>query len=172
MIRYATLFIVTIMTFVVFNIMIYQKQKLLRSGETIYFAIEPADPRSLMQGDYMTFRYSLEKEIEQENVKPTAAKQGYLVIAYDAQSVGHFKRFYAGEALAADERLLKFNYRPNQFPQWDIKPHTFFFQEKLQPDFQKATFAIFHYNGDKNYLLVGLADKDKRRIDPKTHTGS
>jgi len=166
MIRYATLFIATIMTFVLFNVMIYQKKTLLKSGETVYFSILPADPRSLMQGDYMTFRYALENEIEQSQLAP-AKNHGYLVIAYDDQSIGHFKRFYSGEALSANERLLKFSYRPMQFPKWDIKPHTFFFQEKLQPEFQKATYAIFHYNGAKNYLLVGLADQDKKRIEPE-----
>lgn len=147
--------------------MIYQKKTLLKSGETIYFEIAPADPRSLMQGDYMTIRYALENEIEKTTVSPTS-NHGYLVIAYDNQSVGHFKRIYAGEPLAANERLLQFRYQANHFPKWNIKPHTFFFQEKFQSDFQKASYAIFHYNGAKNYLLVGLADKDKKRIEPAT----
>ena len=41
MIRNATLFIVTILIFVIFNSMIFQKQQLLRGGETVYFVIAP-----------------------------------------------------------------------------------------------------------------------------------
>ncbi|MGE3319792.1 MAG: GDYXXLXY domain-containing protein [Candidatus Berkiella sp.] len=164
MIRYATLFIFTIMIFIIFNLMIYQKQKLLKSGETIYFSITPSDPRSIMQGDYMTFRYKLENDLKNANDK-VSDKKGYVVIAFDDKSVGHFVRFYQGEQLAPNERLLRFRHRLQGG--YRIQPNTFFFQEKLQPYFQQAEYAIFHYNGDKNYLLVGLANKNKERIEPQ-----
>jgi len=163
MIRYATLFIVTIMIFVIFNLMIYQKRQLLKSGETIYFSIAPRDPRSILQGDYMAFRYTLETDMKNATDK-VPDKIGYIVIAFDDKSVGHFVRFHRGEKLAANERLLKYQSLDYGYR---IQPSTFFFQEKLQHDFQQAQYAIFHYNGEKNYLLVGLANKDKERIMPQ-----
>jgi len=166
MIRYTTLFIVTILIFIVFNLMIFQKQQLLKSGETVYFSIAPADPRSLMQGDYMTFRYKIEDEINNSKLTSNENK-GYLVIAYDDERIGHFVRFYQGEKLAANEKLIKYLHNPQSILGYTIKPHTFFFQEKLQENFQKAQFAIFHYQGNKDYLLVGLADGDKKRINGK-----
>jgi uncharacterized membrane-anchored protein len=166
MIRYATLFIVTILIFITFNLMIFQKQKLLRSGETVYFAIAPSDPRSLMQGDYIDFRYKMENEIKR-NQAATPKNNGYLVIAYDNESVGHFVRFYDGEKLAPNEKLVKYQHNPQSILAVTIKPHTFFFQENLQQDYQKPEYAIFHYHGEKDYLLVGLADNDKRRINGK-----
>lgn len=166
MIRYTTLFIVTISIFVAFNFMIFQKQRLLRSGETIYFAIAPSDPRSLMQGDYMTFRYKMEEDIKK---KQTAAPKnnGYLVIAYDNESVAHFVRFYDGEKLADNEKLIRYRYNPQSFFSYTINPHTYFFQEKLQQEYQPAQYAIFHFQGEKDYLLVGLADSDRKRINGK-----
>lgn len=166
MIRNATLFIATILIFIIFNAMIFQKQRLLRSGETVYFAITPSDPRSLMQGDYMAFRYRLSDEISNSHLT-SAKNNGYLVIAYDEQSVGHFVRFYDGKKLAANEKLLKYRHDPQNLASYTIKPNSFFFQEKLAGDFQKAKYAIFHYQGEKDYLLVGLGDSDKKRINGK-----
>lgn len=62
---------------------------------------------------------------------------------------------------------LQYSYHPHDFSPYRIKPHTFFFQENRQPDFQQAEYAIFHYQGEKNYLLTGLADKSKSIINEK-----
>ena len=166
MIRNATLFIATILIFIIFNAMIFQKQRLLRSGETVYFEITPSDPRSLMQGDYMAFRYKLAEEINNSH-SVSNKRNGYLVIAYDDQSIGHFVRFHEGEKLAANEKLVKYQHNPQNLASYTIKPNTFFFQEKLAGDYQKAEYAIFHYQGEKDYLLVGLGDSDKKRINGK-----
>ncbi len=165
MIRDATLFIATIMIFVIFNVMIYQKQKILRTGETVYLSIAPVDPRSLMQGDYMTFRYLLEDDIKK--VATPATQGGYLVIATNENGVGEFVKFYQGETLNTNEKLLQYRFHPNNFAPYTIKPNTFFFQEKLQPNFQQAKFAVFHYQGEKNYLLTGLADQERKIISGK-----
>lgn len=166
MIRDATLFIATIMVFIIFNIMIYQKQQILKTGETVYLSIAPSDPRSLMQGDYMTFRYLLEDDLKKVTTPPVL-QEGYLVIATNENGVGQFIKFYQGEKLNHNEKLLKYRFYPNNFSQYTIKPNTFFFQEKRQPNFQQAKFAVFHYQGDKNYLLTGLADQHYQIINGK-----
>lgn len=166
MIRDATLFIVTIMIFVIFNVMIYQKQKILRTGQTVYLSIAPVDPRSLIQGDYMTFRYLLEDDLPKAETPPIE-KSGYLVITTNENGVGAFVKFYQGEKLNSNEKLLQYRFHPNKFSPYTIKPNTFFFQEKLQPNFQQAKFAVFHYQGDKNYLLTGLADQERKLISGK-----
>ena len=119
-----------------------------------------------MHGDYMTFGYKVIDEIKDSHLT-SSKKNGYLVIAYDDQSVGHFVRFYDGENLAANEKLLKYRHNPQSIAGYTVKPHTFFFQEKLAGDYQKAGYAIFHYQGQKDYLLVGLGDSDKKRINGK-----
>ena len=40
------------------NWSIYQKEQTLRDGQLVLFELAPVDPRSLMQGDYMSLRYS------------------------------------------------------------------------------------------------------------------
>ena len=39
------------------NWSIYQKEQTLRDGQLVLFELAPVDPRSLMQGDYMSLRY-------------------------------------------------------------------------------------------------------------------
>ena len=40
------------------NWSIYQKEQTLRDGQLVLFELAPVDPRSLMQGDYMSLRYT------------------------------------------------------------------------------------------------------------------
>lgn len=140
------------------NFAIYQKQTILKEGELILLKLEPLDPRSIMQGDYMAFRYALSQEISPKDA-PTK-KHGYIVIKADENQVGHFVRFYQeGEALQDNEKLLKYKYN-QPYQTYTFKPDSYLFQEGRQSDFQKAKYAVFHYQGVKDYLLIGLTDED------------
>jgi hypothetical protein len=46
------------------NFSIAGKERIKRDGEVIYLDLAPVDPRSLMQGDYMTLRFRLATEIQ------------------------------------------------------------------------------------------------------------
>ncbi|MDR0291522.1 MAG: GDYXXLXY domain-containing protein [Elusimicrobium sp.] len=37
---------------------VWQKEMVLKNGQTFYMELRPTDPRSLMQGDYMALRYA------------------------------------------------------------------------------------------------------------------
>jgi len=50
------LFIFLICAALVYSV--YQKEMILKNGKTVYMALRPTDPRSLMQGDYMALRYA------------------------------------------------------------------------------------------------------------------
>ena len=39
------------------NWAIASRERLISSGEVVYLELAPVDPRSLMQGDYMSLRY-------------------------------------------------------------------------------------------------------------------
>ena len=43
---------------VLVNLLVLQKQRVLDGGRTVLLGLRPADPRSLMQGDYMELRYA------------------------------------------------------------------------------------------------------------------
>jgi GDYXXLXY protein len=41
------------------NFLIFSKERIIRTGKTIYLELAPVDPGALMQGDYMALRFSL-----------------------------------------------------------------------------------------------------------------
>lgn len=162
----AILFIFALIIFSVFNYAIYEKQQILSDGEIVLLKITPMDPRSLLQGDYMAFQYAIEEEMENAVKEPQ--KNGFAVIKPDNDRVAHFVRIYQGETLTDDEKIIKFQYNAELSHHYVIRPSSFLFQEGLGPLYQKAEYAIFHYRGFKNYLLVGMADKNKVQIENNT----
>jgi uncharacterized membrane-anchored protein len=161
--RNAILIISGLIVFALINMGIYQKQQILQTGDTILLQLAPVDPRSLMQGDFMSLRYSLEDELK-ENVS-LLKNSGFIVLKPDEENVAHFVRVYHGETLANNEKLIKYHY--NIYPsKIIIRPDSFLFQEGRQALYQKAKYAIFHYYGNKDYLLIGVADAQHKQIKP------
>jgi len=161
--RNVILIICTIVIFIIFNYAVYEKQQILSDGDIVLLKISPMDPRSIMQGDYIAFKYAIEEEMENEVKNPQM--RGYAVIKPGPDRVAHFVRIYQGEALADDEKIIKYQYNSELSHRYVIRPSSFIFQEGLGPLYQKAEYAIFHYRGSQHYLLVGMADKNKVEIE-------
>lgn len=135
----------------VFNYSIYEKQQVKNSDDEIILALAPVDPRSLMQGDYMRLNY----EIAEQAKSKDAAKNGYLVIEKTEKNIAKFVNFYTGQALSKNQKLIKYT------TTWrtTIKPNSFMFQEGKAKDFEEAKFALFKYQGQKNYVLDSLLNE-------------
>lgn len=151
-----------ILIFGVLNFSIYQKEEILKSGDRVLFALEPMDPRSLMQGDYMRLRYTMAQLAKNaENLK----SDGYLVVTVDNQHRATFARVYQDSIVEKNEKLVK--YKCNKKCSWlTLTPDTFLFQEGQASYYQSAKFAVFHYGSVKDYVLVGLADAKGELISP------
>ncbi len=146
-------------SFLVFAVLIamtVRNEYILASDDRVLVALAPADPRSLMQGDYMRLAYALEQDVR--NAKHPATR-GALVVTVDANRIAVFSRIDDGKPLAANERLLHFRDKL-------IHPRSFFFQEGHAGYYEKARYGIFSYASSGDYLLSGLADADKNTISP------
>lgn len=152
-----------ILIFCLISFAIYQKQQSMKKGELVFFEISSKHHRSKIQGDYLAIRYLLEEEMENTKL-PDSFHQGYAVIKEDKNKVGHFVRIYNGETLANSEKLVKFYYRPKSPIQFVIKPDTFFFTEGKEKKIAHAKYVIFNYHGHKEYMLIGVADKDMKPL--------
>jgi uncharacterized membrane-anchored protein len=119
----------------------------------------PLDPRSLIQGDYMRLSYSIERNQQYQ----TKDKSGYMVIVLDQNKVATFKRFYDGNKLASDEKLLHYH---NQFGRIRIVPDSFMFQEGHAKDYEQAKYGVFKFDTKGNHILVGLANEKLQLIQP------
>ena len=78
------------------NWSIYQKEQTLRDGQLVLFELAPVDPRSLMQGDYMSLRY---REATSDLLGDTqVATHGYAVLNIDSNRVARICLLYTSDA--------------------------------------------------------------------------
>ena len=107
------------------NYSIYEKEQIKAHGETLLLELEPIDPRSLIQGDYMRLRYAIARAASEQEIA-SHIKRGYMVVQPDENNVAQFVRFYEDEKLSQNEKLLRFH---KHMIRIDIVPDSFFFQE-------------------------------------------
>lgn len=155
--RRIALIAMTLAVMAALNYAIYQKERIRRNGETVFLELAPADPRSLMQGDYMHLAYAIEREVRNQHAS-SERKRGEVVVALDENAVAIFVRLHQGEALQPGEKLLQYSSTG-----WraSIVPNSFFFQEGHAGAYQQAKYGQFKFDGVKDYILVGLAAADR-----------
>lgn len=157
---------------VVLNLGIYRNERFIETGEEVYFELVPTDPRSLLQGDYMRLNYRIANELrlEFERIRLTAGAEvsptGKVVVRLDERRVVSFQRAWNGEALAENERLLRYR----KIRRWRIHvgSESFFFEEGRGRAYQKVRYGIFKLGKDGRTILRALADKNLVRIEPGT----
>lgn len=148
----------------VMNVAIWQKEKILDTGETVYLALAPADPRSLMQGDYMQLRYEVDNQYPRD-AQADFGNAKKVVVKLDQHNIAQFVRLDKGEPLAEGEKRFRLD-RSRYWPR--IKPNTFFFQEGHASYYEAAKYGIFTFakGSSDSYLLTGLADEKQQKIQP------
>jgi len=142
------------------NFAIYGKERIKSGGEVVYLKLAPADPRSLMQGDYMALRFVLVQELE---------KSLDLNTSTPAQSPREGEVRWASVTLAADRVAtlsdaapatpLKLRYRIRNAQVW-LGTNAFFFQEGDAQRFSGARYGEFRVDRSSGEaVLVGLRDE-------------
>jgi uncharacterized membrane-anchored protein len=140
------------------NFEIYKKEQLLAEGMTVFLALAPRDPRSIMQGDYMVLRYRIATVPELKKVD----KDGYLVIARDEKKVASFSRVYEeGTVLEKNELLLHFRFRQRRIR---LGAESFFFQEGHAKDYENARYGELRVATSGKSVLVGLRDAELKPL--------
>lgn len=137
-----------------------EKEILLEEGELLLFDLAPVDPRSLIQGDYMTLRYAEARNFMTDSIPKT----GYMVVTLDSLGVAQKQRLQeTTEPLNKGEYLVNYtasNWRLN------IGAESYFFQEGQAPLFDSARYGGVRVDEAGNSLLVGLYDTERRLITP------
>lgn len=139
--------------------LVVQKEYLLANGRPVLLELAPVDPRSLMQGDYMTLDYAISRDRGWDN--EGRPRDGHLVLKLDAQGVGRFVRFHEpGAPLAPEEFLLRYRVRDGRVR---LGAEAFFFQEGHAERYEAAKYGELRVASSGNSLLVGLRDA-KREV--------
>lgn len=132
---------------------VQQKKHILANSRSVLLTLQPRDPRSLMQGDYMVLRYELAQSAPGDQLQ----RRGKLVLKLDANNIGTFQRLHDASALAADEQLI--DYR--NYNGIEIGAESFFFQEGTGQTFKRAKYAELKISPDGEYLLTALCDEKR-----------
>ncbi|MCX7258617.1 MAG: GDYXXLXY domain-containing protein [Polaromonas sp.] len=139
---------------------VLDKEQVIQSGQKIYVALAPRDPRSLMQGDYMALNFGFPREIETALEQADSGRtqnRAVVVARLDARGVATVLRVAsAHETPAAGELLLPL--KRMQW-RWVLVTDAFYFPEGQGQPLQAARFGEFRVLPDGRALLVGLADE-------------
>lgn len=141
------------------NYSIVKKEEILNDGELVLLELAPADPRSIMQGDYMALRYEISLGINSNEI----AKRGYCVVRLDSNRVASRVRLQADvQPLNENEHLIRYT-----VPDWsmNIGAESYFFQEGQGTKYEKAKYGGIKIDAQGNSVLVGLYDKERRLIE-------
>lgn len=153
-----------VLTLVVANVAIGQKQDLIARGKPVFMALMPVDPRALMQGDYMRLRFAALDAHKLPLLDDLRGKRPHLVVRLDARGAATVQRLHtAGLALAADEMLLELTPKDGA---WVVVTDAWFFKEGQGQRWQAARFGEFRVLPDGRALLVGMADANLQPIAP------
>ena len=138
---------------VVANVGIWQKEALIARGQPVYVELAPADPRSLMQGDFMRLNFRIPGEV-QSNVDALLTSQRPRVIARrDARGVATLLRIDAGTPLGADELRIELTPKHGR---WILVSDAWFFKEGEAKRWQAAKYGEFRVEPSGRAVLVGL----------------
>lgn len=139
------------------NASIWQKEDLIRTGTPVFVALAPADPRSLLQGDYMRLRFDLPASNERQ--WPHEASD--VIGTRQADGVTQLTRFGDGSALKPGE--LKINLvRKNG--SMTLVTDAWFFEEGQAERWEAARYGEFRVDASGKALLVGMRDEKLRPI--------
>ncbi|KMQ59476.1 membrane protein [Chryseobacterium angstadtii] len=148
-----------ILLLVYFNYSVSKKEELLKDGQLVLLQLAPVDPRSLMQGDYMSLRYSLSDNTYSDDIP----KRGYFVVRLNPQGVAGKVRIQQEPApLNKGEYLIK--YTSTNHWNVNIGAESFFFQEGHARKYENAKYGGLRIDKDGNSLLVGLYDEHLKNI--------
>jgi len=144
---------------VFFNFSVYSKEKTLEDGKLIYLKLAPVDPRSLMQGDYMTLNYDISSNFNSS----TDEKRGYCIVKLDALNNAEFIRLQPNKTpLNKGEYLIK--YYQTEFGNISLGAESYFFQEGKADVFEDAVAGGIKVDNQGNSILIGLYDKNLKLL--------
>ncbi len=146
----------------VVNVGIYERERLISSGQVVFLELAPVDPRSLMQGDYMALRFQAANEA-QASLAGSAGTDGHLVVALDERGIGRFRRLDDSTPIATDEIRLRYRVRGGEMK---FATNAYFFQEGEARTYASARFGEFRVDNHGEMILTGLRGEDLRALSP------
>lgn len=169
------------------NALIYTKDGVLRSGKTVVLELAPVDPRSLLQGDYMALRFSVQQHVAEmlADMPPALAQAvqeanrvrvlmtpneegvfGLRAIQIPDQSK---ELYFARDARYQNKQnwppeavLVRLQRRGSD---WTLGTDAWFFPEGRAQDFEQARYGLFKTNARGVSILTEMLDENLQPIE-------
>ncbi|HEX4892218.1 MAG TPA: GDYXXLXY domain-containing protein, partial [Hyphomicrobiaceae bacterium] len=138
---------------------VQQMEEILRTGRTVYVSLAPVDPRSLVQGDYMTLNFALPRL----PARPRPGERMWATAALDARNVASVTATSATRPEAKPGEIVLALAAKGE--RWIVSTDAWYFKEGTAAKWQAARFGVFRVGSDGTPLLVNLADANLRIID-------
>lgn len=134
------------------NVLIFQKEQTLANGRQLFLKLAPVDPRSLMQGDYMSLSYDVARKFQEGDIHT----DGRLLLEVDARGIVTEASLETDRPPTANEVLLRYRHRGGL----RLGAETFFFQEGHADLYANARYGELRVDAEGNSVLVGLRDEN------------
>ena len=99
------------------NLQIVDKETIVRHGAKVLIRLAPVDPRSLMQGDYMSLRFAMTNQVAAA-ADMARINDGVAVVELRDLGEAIFISIYDGQQLADNQHLLRFRKRGESVRRW------------------------------------------------------
>ncbi|MBR9855035.1 MAG: GDYXXLXY domain-containing protein [Algicola sp.] len=143
-----------------FNYSIVEKENVLANGDLVLFELAPVDPRSLMQGDYMSLRYALTSDINNDSIP----NKGLCVVEVGSDGIAKKLRIKENNySLKENEYLI--TYRRTDFWNISLGVESYFFQEGTAEKYENAKYGGFVLDKKGNSILIGLYNETLKKIE-------
>ena len=158
------------------NYKVQQFEDVLATGKPVVLKIAPADPRSLMQGDYMVLNYAILSDLQQsqfssesnettgiDELSPSG-KKAYILVHLDKNHVATLCE--AQSEIPTDFKHCTPNvYLPIRYKGWlpELPSQDYFFAEGKGEHYAQAEYAEYRFK-DGILLLARLLDKDLKGL--------
>lgn len=148
-----------ILVLFLFNKSIFEKENILRDGKLVLLKLAPVDPRSLMQGDYMRLSYDISNHIFSDSIP----KRGYCIVKLDNDGIGTRIRLQ-DDIMPINEGEYAIVYTANNW-RINIGAESYFFEEGQAKKYEVAKYGGMKIDNKGNNILIGLYDKDLKKIE-------
>ena len=160
-----------VILFVVTGFSANKEEGYKKSNSYFYLELAPVDPRSLLQGDYMTLNYDITDKAQEiifngiydskdENNKFLDMRKGYIVVSLDENKVAKFVKL--SKEKTDEKDLLFIAFKSDGF-NVNINANSYLFQEGTGDKYENARYSKVVLV-DNKLRLVDLRDKDFKEI--------
>lgn len=163
--------VILIMQLLFIGLTSWQKEQLLQNGELVALELEPLDPRSLLQGDYVQLNYAIHRayQEEQQDGKFTKGKLHAELrktaenISYHGTEVAIYEpvRFTrADQPVIVNEEMVTIQGK-SHYGNLNLGIEHFFIPENTGRDWEEKNIALVRVSKNGDALLVTLVKHEK-----------